>query len=153
MRRTISVLRRFCGRGALIGGELARRNPAAFPPMAESISNLHRHMIEDMKILNMAVLTQAAYVRAVKNFAAFNGKAPDKLSFEDVRIYHFARTDRRSQPLRSASSASTPPIASHRRAPPSPLRCPIPNAIASARGSVQQGFCNGFRQRSYELRV
>jgi site-specific recombinase XerD len=44
-------------------------------------------MIEDMKIRNMSPLTQAAYVRAVKNFSAFFGRSPDKLTFEDVRTY------------------------------------------------------------------
>jgi hypothetical protein len=34
---------------------------------------LRRRMIDDMKIRNMSVLTQAAYVRAVKNFAVFHG--------------------------------------------------------------------------------
>ena len=38
--------------------------------MSQPISNLRRHMIEDMKIRNMSSLTQAAYVRAVKNFSA-----------------------------------------------------------------------------------
>jgi hypothetical protein len=32
----------------------------------------------DMKIRNMSPLTQAAYVRAVKNFTAFHRQSPDK---------------------------------------------------------------------------
>jgi hypothetical protein len=67
--------------------------------MSEPISNLRRHMIEDMKIRNMAALTQAVYVRAVKNFAAFHGNSPDKLSFEDVRTYQLHSLSRGLQPL------------------------------------------------------
>src|SRR5205807_10344127 len=59
---------------------------------------LRRRMIDDMKIGNMSVLTQAAYVRAVKNFAAFHGKSPDKLSFEDVRTYQLHLLSRGLQP-------------------------------------------------------
>jgi site-specific recombinase XerD len=59
---------------------------------------LRRRMIDDMKIRNMSVLTQAAYVRAVKNFAAFHGKSPDKLSFEDVRTYQLHLVSRGLQP-------------------------------------------------------
>jgi len=45
-------------------------------------------MIDDMKkVRNMAALTHAAYVRAVKNFAAFHRRSPDQLTFEDVRRY------------------------------------------------------------------
>src|SRR5262245_35348405 len=44
-------------------------------------------MIEDMAIRNMSPLTQAAYVRAVANFAIHHGTSPDKLMFEDVRKY------------------------------------------------------------------
>jgi integrase/recombinase XerD len=53
--------------------------------MALQTTPLRRRMIDDMKIRNMSVLTQAAYVRAVKNFSAFHRRSPDQLSFEDVR--------------------------------------------------------------------
>src|SRR5687767_5128774 len=66
--------------------------------MSEPISNLRRHMIEDMKIRNMSALTQAAYVRAVKNFAGFHGQSPDKLSFDDVRTYQLHLLSRGLQP-------------------------------------------------------
>jgi site-specific recombinase XerD len=35
----------------------------------------------------MSPLTQAAYVRAVANFAIHHGVSPDRLTFEDVRSY------------------------------------------------------------------
>ena len=42
----------------------------------------------------MAALTQAAYVRAVKNFSKHFGKSPDKLTFEDVRQYQLSLVGR-----------------------------------------------------------
>lgn len=66
--------------------------------MAPQTTPLRQRMIDDMKVRNMAALTQAAYVRAVKNFAAFHGKSPDKLSFEDVRTYQLHLLSRGLQP-------------------------------------------------------
>ena len=37
--------------------------------MPEQTSPLRQRMIDDMKLRNMSLLTQAAYVRAVKNFS------------------------------------------------------------------------------------
>jgi len=51
-------------------------------------------MIDDMSLRNMAALTQAAYVRAVKNFSKHFGKSPDKLTFEDVRQYQLSLVGR-----------------------------------------------------------
>ena len=59
---------------------------------------LRRRMIDDMRVRNMSALTQAAYVRAVKNFAAFHGRSPDKLNFEDVRTYQLHLISRGLQP-------------------------------------------------------
>ena len=55
--------------------------------MTEQTSPLRQRMIDDMKLRNMSLLTQAAYVRAVKNFSKHFGKSPDKLTFEHVREY------------------------------------------------------------------
>lgn len=55
--------------------------------MPEQISPLRQRMIDDMKLRNMSPLTQASYVRAVKNFSKHFGKSPDTLTFEDVRGY------------------------------------------------------------------
>ena len=38
--------------------------------MPEQISPLRQRMIDDMSLRNMSTLTQAAYIRAVKNFAS-----------------------------------------------------------------------------------
>lgn len=55
--------------------------------MTEQVSPLRQRMIDDMRIRNMSVNTQKAYVRAVANFSKHFGRSPDKLSFEDVRKY------------------------------------------------------------------
>src|SRR5712672_850819 len=52
-----------------------------------AVSPLRRRMTEDMTIRKMAPRTQEGYIRAVKNFSAFLGAAPDTASFEDVRRY------------------------------------------------------------------
>jgi hypothetical protein len=43
----------------------------------EAISRLRARMIEDMTIRGFAAKTQVDYVRCVKRFAAFLGRAPD----------------------------------------------------------------------------
>ena len=43
--------------------------------MTEQTTPLRQRMIDDMKVRNMSALTQKAYVRSVKNFAAFHGTA------------------------------------------------------------------------------
>ena len=53
----------------------------------KAISPLRRRMIEDMTIRKLGAKTQAGYIRAVKNFAAFLGHSPDRASVEDIRRY------------------------------------------------------------------
>ncbi len=55
--------------------------------MTEQTSALRQRMIDDMTLRNMSPLTQKAYIRAVKNYSAHFGKAPDKLTAEDARAY------------------------------------------------------------------
>ena len=47
-------------------------------------------MIEDMTIRKLGAKTQAGYIRAVKNFAAFLGHSPDRASVEDIRRYQLS---------------------------------------------------------------
>jgi site-specific recombinase XerD len=44
-------------------------------------------MLEDMAIRKLAPKTQASYLRAVSNFAAFLGRSPDQASSEELRRY------------------------------------------------------------------
>ena len=66
--------------------------------MTEQITPLRRRMIEDMSLRNMSPATQCAYVSAVRNFSAFFGRSPDKLTFEDVRAYQLHLVSRGLKP-------------------------------------------------------
>ena len=66
--------------------------------MTEQTTPLRQRMIDDMKVRNMAHLTQKGYVPAVKNFAAFHRRSPDQLSFDDVRTYQLHLIARGLQP-------------------------------------------------------
>jgi site-specific recombinase XerD len=44
-------------------------------------------MIDDMRVRNLSVNTQQAYVRQVAKFAEYFGKSPERLGPEDVRTY------------------------------------------------------------------
>ena len=52
-----------------------------------AISPLRRRLIEDMTIRRLGPGTQHQYIRQVKSFADFIGRAPDKATPEDVRRY------------------------------------------------------------------
>jgi hypothetical protein len=66
--------------------------------MTKSISPLRRRMIDDMTIRNMSPSTQKIYTYAVANFSAFHRRAPDKLTFEDVRVYRLHLISRGLKP-------------------------------------------------------
>ena len=51
------------------------------------ISPLRRRMLEDMTLRKLSAKTQAAYIRAVKNFTRFLGRAPNTATAEDLRRY------------------------------------------------------------------
>jgi integrase/recombinase XerD len=51
------------------------------------MSPLRRRMVEDMTIRGFAPKTQAAYLRNVRDFTAFLGRAPDRADGEDLRRY------------------------------------------------------------------
>src|SRR6202167_1732232 len=66
--------------------------------MTKPISPLRQRMIEDMTIRNMSPSTQKVYTYAVANFSAFHGRSPDKLTFEDVRVYRLNLISRGLKP-------------------------------------------------------
>lgn len=66
--------------------------------MAEQTTPLRQRMIDDMTIRNMAPSTRAVYIRAVKNFALYFKRSPDKLCYDDVREYHLHLVARKLQP-------------------------------------------------------
>ena len=71
--------------------------------MTKPRTPLRQRMIEDMAIRNMSPLPQAAYVRAVANFAIHHGVSPDKLTFEDVRSYQVISSGAASRWRRSCA--------------------------------------------------
>ena len=66
--------------------------------MTKQISPLRQRMIDDMTIRNMSPSTQKVYTYAVANFSAFHGRSPDKLTFEDVRVYRLHLISRGLKP-------------------------------------------------------
>jgi site-specific recombinase XerD len=52
-----------------------------------AISPLRRRMIEDMTVRGFTASTQRGYIRAVRDFTAFLGRAPDQAGAEDLRRY------------------------------------------------------------------
>src|SRR5882762_811514 len=66
--------------------------------MTKQMTPLRQRMIEDMTIRNMSPSTQKIYVAAVANFSIFHGRAPDKLTFEDVRNYRLHLISRGLKP-------------------------------------------------------
>jgi len=53
----------------------------------KTISPLRQRMIEDMTLRKLSPKTQSGYIRAVKNFTRFLGRAPDTATAEDLRRY------------------------------------------------------------------
>src|SRR5580700_9390884 len=57
-------------------------------PMSEKpISPLRRRMIEDMTVRNFVEKTHNNYIRHVRTFTAFLGRAPDTAAPEDLRLF------------------------------------------------------------------
>ncbi|MCP4386314.1 MAG: tyrosine-type recombinase/integrase, partial [Hyphomicrobiales bacterium] len=53
----------------------------------ERISPLRQRMIEDMRIKGLGEKAQKAHIRAIKDFTAFLGRAPDMATPDDLRAY------------------------------------------------------------------
>ncbi|TCO68952.1 integrase-like protein [Rhodovulum euryhalinum] len=59
----------------------------------ERTTPLRERMIEDMRIRGMGDKAQKAHIRAIKDFAAFLGHAPDTATPEELRAYQLHMTD------------------------------------------------------------
>jgi integrase/recombinase XerD len=53
----------------------------------QPISPLRQRMIDDMRMRKLSPKTQTGYIRAVKRFTGFLGRAPDTANAEDLRRY------------------------------------------------------------------
>jgi len=71
------------------------------------ISPLRRRMIEDMTVRGFGEKTQSDYIRHVKNFTIFLGRAPDMATGEDLRAYqvHQRETGVRPPTMNSTTAA------------------------------------------------
>lgn len=56
-------------------------------PTTPVVSPLRLRMIEDMRMRRLSGKTQVAYIRAVRRFAGFLGRAPDAATAEDLRRF------------------------------------------------------------------
>src|SRR6202021_1860036 len=62
-------------------------------PMSEKpISPLRRRMIEDMTVRNFVEETRNNYIRHVRTFTTFLGRAPDTAAPEDLRLFQLHQT-------------------------------------------------------------
>src|ERR1700756_2120370 len=62
-------------------------------PMSDKpISPLRRRMIEDMTVRNFVEKTHNDYIRHVRTFTAFLGRAPDTAAPEDLRLFQLHQT-------------------------------------------------------------
>jgi site-specific recombinase XerD len=60
----------------------------------KTISPLRQRMIEDMRMRKLSPKTQAAYIRAVRQFARYLRRPPDTATVEDLRNYQLHLVDR-----------------------------------------------------------
>jgi hypothetical protein len=56
------------------------------------ISPLRRRMIEDMTVRNFVEKTHNDYIRHVRTFTTFLGRAPDTAGPEDLRLFQLHQT-------------------------------------------------------------
>ncbi len=64
-----------------------------------TVTPLRQRMIDDMRMRKLSPKTQATYIRAVRQFAGFLGRAPDTATAEDLRGYQLHLVDRGISPV------------------------------------------------------
>ena len=68
------------------------------PSVERPVSALRRRMLEDMAMRGLRSDTQHEYIRFVRDFAAFLGRAPDAATAEDVRRFQVHQRESGVQP-------------------------------------------------------
>jgi len=68
------------------------------PSVERPVSALRRRMLEDMAMRGLRSDTQHEYIRFVRDFAAFLGRAPDTATAEDVRRFQVHQRESGVQP-------------------------------------------------------
>src|SRR5665648_134397 len=100
------------------------------------ISPLRRRMIEDMTIRGFGEKTQNDYIRHVKTFTIFLGRAPDRAEPADLRAYQLHQRESRVQPPTMNSTVAAlrffftttcdrPEMARHLRLVKQPQKLPV----------------------------
>jgi integrase/recombinase XerD len=64
-----------------------------------TVTPLRQRMIEDMRMRKFSPKTQASYIRAVRQFTGYLGRAPDKATVEDLRGYQLHLVDHGMSPV------------------------------------------------------
>ncbi|MGF6371645.1 integrase/recombinase XerD [Paraburkholderia sp. RAU6.4a] len=65
----------------------------------QTASALRQRMIDDMRMRQLAPKTQANYLRIVREFTRFLGRAPDTATVEDLRRYQLHLVDHGTSPV------------------------------------------------------
>src|SRR3954451_17532169 len=68
------------------------------PTVQPTVSPLRRRMLDDMAMRGLREETQRDYIRFVRSFAAFLGRAPDTAAAEDVRHFQARQAETGVQP-------------------------------------------------------
>ncbi|HEX9198119.1 MAG TPA: site-specific integrase [Acidobacteriaceae bacterium] len=63
------------------------------------ISPLRQRLMDDMRMRKLAPKTQAAYIRSVRQLAAYLRRSPDTATVEDLRNYQLHLVDRGTSPV------------------------------------------------------
>jgi site-specific recombinase XerD len=63
------------------------------------VSPMRRHMLADLRMRKFAPRTQAAYLRAVRQFARYLGRSPDTATVENLRDYQLHLVDHGVSPI------------------------------------------------------
>ena len=79
------------------------------------ISPLRQRMIEDMRIRKLEPKTQSGYIRAVRHFTVWFGRAPDQAEPEDLRLFQLHLVDKGVSPI----SINAMPMTARIATPPS----------------------------------
>src|SRR5437867_2478238 len=95
-----------CRESSLRNDGVADSSKFDFAKELSMMTPLRQRMIEDMKVRNLAPLTQAAYVHQVSMFARHFGRSPEALGPEEIRTYQvYLATEKKLAP-RSISIAA-----------------------------------------------
>jgi integrase/recombinase XerD len=65
----------------------------------QAVTPLRQRMIDDMRMRKLSDKTQSAYVRAVRQLAAFLGRSPDTATVEDLRRFQLHLVDHGASPI------------------------------------------------------